>query len=33
MRRQSSSIMPDGFSRTLTRDQLKDLLAFLQSLK
>jgi putative heme-binding domain-containing protein len=33
MRRQPTSIMPEGFSRTLTRDQLKDLLAFLQSLK
>jgi putative heme-binding domain-containing protein len=33
MRRQSTSIMPEGFGRTLTRDQLKDLLAFLQGLK
>jgi putative membrane-bound dehydrogenase-like protein len=33
MRRQSTSIMPEGFGRTLTRDQLRDLLAFLQALK
>jgi putative membrane-bound dehydrogenase-like protein len=33
MRRQSTSLMPEGFGRTLTRDQLKDLLAFLQGLK
>jgi hypothetical protein len=31
IRRQPTSIMPEGFGRTLTRDQLKDLLAFLQS--
>jgi putative heme-binding domain-containing protein len=33
MSRQPTSIMPEGFGRTLTRDQLGDLLAFLQSLK
>jgi putative heme-binding domain-containing protein len=33
MRRHSTSIMPEGFGRTLTRDQLKDLLAFLEGLK
>src|SRR5262249_134539 len=33
IRRQSTSIMPEGFGRTLTRDQLRDLLAFLQGLK
>jgi putative heme-binding domain-containing protein len=32
MRRQPTSIMPEGLGRTLTRDQLRDLLAFLQSL-
>jgi putative heme-binding domain-containing protein len=33
MRRQPTSIMPEGFGRTLSRDQMKDLLAFLQSLR
>ena len=33
MRNQSVSLMPDGLDRKLTRGQLRDLLAFLQSLK
>jgi putative heme-binding domain-containing protein len=33
MRRQPTSIMPEGLGRTLSRNQLKDLLAFLQGLK
>jgi len=33
MQRQPTSLMPEGLERTLTRDEFRDLLAFLQSLK
>jgi putative heme-binding domain-containing protein len=33
MRREEVSMMPEGLDRALTREQLRDLLAFLQSLK
>ena len=33
MRRDSSSIMPEGLDRALTEEELRDLLAYLQSLK
>lgn len=33
MRRRSTSVMPEGLDAVLTREELRDLLAFLQSLK
>jgi hypothetical protein len=33
MRRASLSLMPEGLDRALSRDEFRDLLAFLQSLK
>jgi putative heme-binding domain-containing protein len=33
MKRQASSLMPEGLERTLTEVELRDLLAFLQSLR
>jgi len=33
MRRQATSIMPEGLERALSADELRDLLPFLKSLK
>jgi hypothetical protein len=33
MRRATTSIMPEGLERALSRDELRDLLAFLQGLR